>query len=313
MGSKKENMSESESVALWSSCSINVVSKSLSSTLACSNCMFPACWPENSPRHTKPKRKGHAGCAFLTIPRGKPMLCMAPWLGLRAPSLGSGVSRVQHNHLQVNWSEAGDFNSSWLQGRNTLRAEVHVANAWVSYSGFWLTITEQLGCCYWAISWSQRKPPSLIQIFKCCICRVEPGLLLFHFTTLSYHQESHISWPQSDLRPRFALSWEIFLLGMWKYFYCIAFCMAGEQVPITSTHKGTCIALLPSLCSSLGLQVMVYNLLRISVSLLLSVSADHITLHRALNAMAPSSLWALSFGVSNQRTFTISFLLTFIR
>lgn len=59
--------------------------------------------------------------------------------------------------------------------------------------------------------------------------------------------------------------------------------------------------------------MMVSDQFRISISLLLSVSAEHVTLCHALNAKVTSSVSALSFVVNNQITLTLSFLLTFIR
>lgn len=73
--------------------------------------------------------------------------------------------------------------------------------------GFWLTVTEMqrydkplkiiiIGCFYWVITRPRpkKKPPALIYFLKCCICKGEHDRLLFHFTTLSYHQENHFSW-----------------------------------------------------------------------------------------------------------------------
>lgn len=57
----------------------------------------------------------------------------------------------------------------------------------------------------------------------------------------------------------------------------------------------------------------VSNQFRISIGLLLSVLAEHVTLCHALNAKVPSSVSVLSFVVNNQRTLTLSVLLTFIR
>lgn len=59
--------------------------------------------------------------------------------------------------------------------------------------------------------------------------------------------------------------------------------------------------------------MMVSDQFRISISLLLSVSAEHVTQCHTLNAKVTSSVSALSFVVNNQITLTLSFLLTFIR
>lgn len=194
MESKKKNMSERESVALWDDNNTTAAaSKSLSSTLVCSNYVLPACCQKAIITTASP-RGGMCWLWLFGSPQGK--------------TLAVGGSAWPQGADLGQWDEQGAalLFMIHLGCRGGIASEQRCPLQ-MHESGFLLTVTKMqrhdkplkiiiIRCFYWAVirPWPKKKPPTLIYFLKCCICRGEPDCLLFHFTTLSYRQENHFSW-----------------------------------------------------------------------------------------------------------------------